>query len=202
MESMIVSGYISEWEISVKPMKNFFTRYVFVFDVDNTLLDWSDPRVLLKDLTYTGAILRQRKHLNQYRGRRLDIPYQRPTSKPKFKLPHWLNKIFTELQSSKQCVAIFSDIPHYEMHPLFKKFGISIIINGQKINALKPLPDGLWQISSAIGVNPQQIIMIGDQRKTDGLSAFNAGAQFFNIESIRNQGWERFLQTLSMELHN
>jgi len=183
-------------------MKEFLRRRIFVFDIDNTLLEWSNPFIFFRDVQYTKTILKQRPTLNYHRGFRTPFSYKRSSSSPKFILATWLQKFLGHLQSTGQPVAIFSDIPHHELHSLLESYGISVIINEQGIQALKPLPDGLWNIASMLGGSNGQIIMIGDQRTTDGLSAFRAGAHFYHIDTIQQQGWEAFLKTLPFELPN
>jgi len=183
-------------------MQHFFNRNIFVFDVDNTLLEWSNPTVFLKNYKTATTILRQKSILDHNRGNRLPINFKKPTKLPNYKIPSWLLPFFEHLKAKKQFVAIFSDIPHTELEDMLRPFGVSVIIDGQYIQALKPLPDGLWQLASIIGCNPNQIIMIGDQRSTDGLSAFNVGAHFYPISTLKSLGLDGFLETLPKLLPN
>ena len=177
-------------------MKQFLSSPVFVFDVDYTLLDWSNPSVFLKDVPFTLKLAQQKPKLDRFRGFRsnIDMPY--PSGPSTYSIPRWLSPLFSHLTKAKQSIAVFSDLPHYEMHPLFLKYGITTIVSAKDIQALKPLPDGLWQICSLLHCSPNQVIMIGDQRQTDGLAAFRAGACYYPIQAIQHFGWERFLHSV------
>ena len=177
-------------------MKQFLSSPVFVFDVDYTLLDWSAPSVFLRDVPFTLKLAKQKTQLDRLRGfrRAIDIPY--PEGPSTFSIPRWLSPLFSHLVKSQHPIAIFSDLPHYEMHPLFLQYGITTIVSAKDIQALKPLPDGLWQICSMLHCGCNHLIMIGDQRQTDGLAAFSAGACYYPIQAIQHFGWERFLTSL------
>ena len=177
-------------------MKKFLSSPVFVFDIDNTLLDWSNPLVFLRSVPFTLTLAKQKPQLDRLRGFRcsIDLPY--PDGPSTFTIPTWLSPLFSHLVATHQRIAIFSDLPHYEMHPLFLEYGITTIISAKDIQALKPLPDGLWQICSALQCGCNQLVVIGDQRETDGLAAFRAGACYYPIQAIQYFGWERFLHSI------
>ena len=177
-------------------MKKNLSSPVFVFDIDNTLLDWSNPLVFLRSIPFTFKLAKQKPQLDRLRGfrKRIEMPY--PVATPTFTIPRWLSPLLSHLITNNHRMAIFSDLPHYEMHPLFLEYGITTLISAKDIQALKPLPDGLWQIISVMNCSCAQVVLIGDQRQTDGLAAFRAGACYYPIQAIQHFGWERFLHSV------
>ena len=177
-------------------MSQFFKKKIYVFDVDNTLIDWSNLKTLLHNLSYTLQLIKTQKILDKQRGLRDCSPLQLPISSP-FPINPELLEFLKHLRGNKENIVIFSDLPHPELFALFQKFQIQLIVDGQAIRATKPLPDGLWQIASQYGVPMSEIILIGDQDKTDFHSAIKAGAQYCDVQDLKQIGWREFYHRLT-----
>ena len=177
-------------------MQQLFKKKIYVFDVDNTLIDWNDLKTMFSDISYSLQISKVQKQLNQKRGIRNQPALRLPLRSLPPLHPELL-ALFTFLRQKNEPIVIFSDLPHPELETIFTAFHVQVIINGQDIAATKPLPDGLWQIASQYGVSPTEIILIGDQDKTDFRSAINAGTQYFNVETLKQIGWREFYDRLT-----
>ena len=177
-------------------MEELLRNKIYIFDVDNTLINWSSPKTLLHDLSYSFGMKRAQQQLNQQRGLRDRPPIHLPLCAP-FSINPDMLKFWTHLRENKHPIVIFSDFPHLELHPIFSCYQIQLIINGQDIGANKALPDGLWQIASLYGVSNSDLIFIGDQDKTDFHSAISAGAQYCDIKELKQLGWREFYQRVT-----
>ena len=177
-------------------MSQFFQKKIYVFDVDNTLVDWSNPKTLFHDISYSLQLKKTQKILNKHRGLRGCYPLKLPAISPLPIHPELL-QLLKHLREQKENIVIFSDLPHPELFSIFEQFQIQLIINGQDIRATKPLPDGLWQIASQYGVPASEIILIGDQDNTDFRSAIKAGAQYYDVRDLKRIGWREFYHRLT-----
>lgn len=177
-------------------MQQLFKKKIYVFDVDNTLVDWNNLKTLFHDISYSFEITKIQKSLNQRRGLRNNPPLQLPLCSPLPIHPELL-QFLKHLRDNKEIIVIFSDLPHPELHDVFEKFQIQLIIDGQDIASTKPLPDGLWQIASQYSVPASEIIFIGDQDKTDFHSAIRAGVQYFSVDHLKQIGWREFYHRLT-----
>ena len=177
-------------------MQQLFRKKIYIFDVDNTLINWSSTKTRFHDLSYSFEMKKAQQQLNQQRGLRNRPPIQLPLCAP-FSIHPEILDFWTHLRKHKHPIVIFSDLSHFELHAIFSTSQIQLIINGQDIGANKPLSDGLWQCASLYGVPTSDLIFIGDQDRTDFRSAISAGAQYCDIEELKRLGWREFYQRVT-----
>ena len=176
-------------------MTVFFQNKIFIFDVDNTLLDWSNHTVFFHNLALSKQIIHFQKKLEHIRGQRRNFSYESiDSSAPP--IADNIHSFITEIQNQGHLIAVLSDLPHPELHPFFAQYHINVIVNGQDIKANKPLPDGLWQIQSTFSGRADQMILIGDQEYTDHRAAFNHGSRFIHVKDIKAHRWKEILAQL------
>jgi beta-phosphoglucomutase-like phosphatase (HAD superfamily) len=53
--------------------------------------------------------------------------------------------------------------------------------------AQKPAVRPFLRIAEALGIAPEETLVVGDREETDGLGAFNAGMRFFCLETGRKR---------------
>ena len=83
-------------------------------------------------------------------------------------------------------VAVYSDYPFLRerMEALGVCPGEGILLYGpESFGAQKPAVRPFRQIAGDLGVAPEEVLVIGDRKETDGLGAFNAGMRFFCLET-------------------
>ena len=93
-------------------------------------------------------------------------------------------------QSSNLKTAVYSDYPFLEERMKALKFDISQKIHlygPDSFGAQKPAPRPFLQIAKNLGLQPEEILVIGDREDTDGLGAYNAGMRFFCLETGRRR---------------
>ncbi|MCL2127170.1 MAG: HAD family hydrolase [Treponema sp.] len=87
-------------------------------------------------------------------------------------------------------VAIYSDYPFLKerLEALGLYPGSSVLLFGPDFfGAQKPAARPFLCIAKDFGVEPEEVLVIGDREETDGLGAFKAGMKFFCLETGRKR---------------
>ena len=83
-------------------------------------------------------------------------------------------------------IAVYSDYPFLRerLEALGVYPGPGILLYGpETFGAQKPAVRPFKHIAGDLGVAPEEVLVIGDRKETDGLGAFNAGMRFFCLET-------------------
>ena len=107
------------------------------------------------------------------------------TFSPQDLLPGLL-ELFAWIDDNEIPRSVVSDHPtDKKLHGLGQTEGWQCTIDCSDLGALKPLPDGLEKAARLMGVNPNEVLMIGDRDDTDGQMALHVGAPCL----IRGTDW-------------
>jgi FMN phosphatase YigB (HAD superfamily) len=93
---------------------------------------------------------------------------------------------YIESPSSTLRVAVYSDYPMLKkrMEALGLNTTDKIHLYGpESFGAQKPAARPFLQIAKNMGLQPEEILVIGDREDTDGIGAFKAGMRFFCLET-------------------
>jgi len=103
-----------------------------------------------------------------------------------------LQELLVRLGSSSSPLkaAVYSDYPL--LRERMEAIGLSIpesirLYGPESFGAQKPAPRPFLQIAKSLGLQPEEILVIGDREDTDGLGALNAGMRFFCLETGRKR---------------
>ncbi|MCR5603915.1 MAG: HAD family hydrolase [Lachnospiraceae bacterium] len=109
-----------------------------------------------------------------------------------------LIELIKERKAAGQKIFIFSDYP---IEDKLKAIGLTAdgmyAATDERLSELKPSPKGLHLIMEDHGLNPSDILMIGDRMSRDGQSAINAGCDHVILpgsKSLRNKIYARNLK--------
>jgi len=143
----------------------------------------------------------------QYRWlqRRFDMPLEELESiiqKWMFDLPsEHLGKLgfssvhsfFYQLKQKGIPYGIHSDLPlGNKLEALKIQVDFQTDATDSDINALKPHPAGVMRFAKKLGIETEEVLVLGDKKELDGWMAKEAHAQFFHIQtSIANQQYEK-----------
>ena len=103
-----------------------------------------------------------------------------------------LVEFFNNLENPKNTlkVAVYSDYPYLKerMEAIGLPSSDKIkLYDPESFGAQKPAQRPFLQIAKNFGLQPEEILVIGDREDTDGLGAFNAGMHFFCLETGRRR---------------
>jgi FMN phosphatase YigB (HAD superfamily) len=85
-------------------------------------------------------------------------------------------------------VAVYSDYPLLKerLEALGLSPGPGILLYGpESFGAQKPAARPFLRIAGDLGAAPEEVLVIGDRKETDGLGALNAGMRFFFLDPCR-----------------
>jgi len=113
-----------------------------------------------------------------------------------------LDTFFCELRKNKVLIAIYSDYDAVlKMQHMDLRADLLVSSTDEDINAMKPMPNGLNYILSALEIkNKTNCIFIGDRQELDGKCAELAGVPFLLIN--KQQAKNNFYKSLSKTLLN
>ena len=174
-----------------------------LLDFDNTMAK-INYLSLLKKIHWTSSLTTFHQTCDYYRGfrvPRLTEKIESHLSATKTKNITQIDKCITDLYKSsnvdqniqkvinfwdekKWPKGIVSDHPAMAKLSLFNIAGWSTVISCRSYNAFKPLPDGLWAASAALGLPPSKIIFIGDRHDTDAQAAAAFGCHFIQVQDL------------------
>lgn len=167
-------------------MNQHFQKKLVIFDVDNTILNWSDPVTIWTFRKYLSSRSTLSNKASTQRGLR---NYTAKTTKKqrsiRFRV-RWFEKCVSYIQQNQGYVAIMSDLPQEYLHSYFNTIGVFSIVDGLDIGCVKPLPDGGYQIMAQFGTPPSQTFLIGDNSRTDGRAVFAWGGHFIPFAQIQH----------------
>ena len=100
-----------------------------------------------------------------------------------------VEEVFSFLNERNIPSAIYSDYPLVKER--FEALGLSSDIcenywSAPDMGAFKPAIRPMHEIASAMGVEADELLVVGDRVDTDGKSAFSCGAQFIHILKKKN----------------
>lgn len=100
-----------------------------------------------------------------------------------------VEEVFSFLNEKNIPSAIYSDYPLVKER--FEALGLSSDIcenywSAPDMGAFKPAIRPMHEIASAMGVEANELLVVGDRVDTDGKSAFSCGAQFVHILKKKN----------------
>jgi len=103
-----------------------------------------------------------------------------------------LGDLLSRLESPGSALktAVYSDYPvlRERMQALGLDVSHNIKLYGpESFGAQKPAARPFLQIAKDFGLQPEEILVIGDREDTDGLGAFNSGMRFFCLETGRRR---------------
>ena len=143
----------------------------------------------------------------QYRWlqRRFDMPLEELESiiqKWMFDLPaEHLSKLafssvhlfLNQLKQKGIPYGIHSDLPlGQKLEVLNVQADIQTDATDSDIDALKPHPGGVMRFAQKLGIETEEVLVLGDKKELDGWMAKEAHAQFFHIQTrIANQQYEK-----------
>ena len=127
-----------------------------------------------------------------------------------FSLRPQVQQIFTHLQKKGIKVAVFSDYCMVEerLEALGFDFGGSgipnVMTSAEERGALKPAPRPFGEIASELGVEPSQVLVVGDDEKSDGAGAKLSWMDFLQIRTKKQDhslmSWETFSSLILNDL--
>jgi len=89
-----------------------------------------------------------------------------------------VDRVFAELRRRKIAIGIFSDYPATDkLRVLGLDANVTVCAGDASVKILKPHPRGLYAVMAAVGVGPDQTLMVGDRIERDGEVARRAGTQ-------------------------
>ena len=175
------------------------------FDVDGTLYDTRRQRlrILPQTLRYPLVLSKFKETVEEMRGekvkdfrtelaRRLGAKVGVTDMKARQVLNHvvfgaWPASFsertpFAGVQATLASVALpRAVVSDYDADEKLRRMGLdhgwTTVVSCERLGALKPLPDGLIAAAEAMGVEPSQILHIGDRADTDEAMAKAAGAR-------------------------
>ena len=105
-----------------------------------------------------------------------------------YRLRPGVQDMFRRFETDSLRVAVYSDYPlvRERMEALGLYTGLRIPLYGpESFGAQKPAVRPFLRIAGALGVTPEEILVIGDCEETDGLGAAGTGMRFFRLETGR-----------------
>lgn len=181
-----------------------------IFDLDGTLYDSSGlhRRVALKELSRLSLfrLLRERRARKSLAGRNFgnEAAFKKAFFKrvpPRWYLEEYLPDMATILrehyqgreglaallQSLKEAgvkTAVFSDYGF--VREKLDALGIDSdlfdgLFDAASLGGLKPCAESFTKVAKALGVRPQDVLMVGDRPDTDGKGAADSGMQFIRL---------------------
>ena len=111
--------------------------------------------------------------------------------KKHYKCRPGVQELFRNFENSNNIrIAVYSDYPllRERLVALDVYTNSRILLYGLDcFGAQKPCERPFLQIARDLGVKPEEVLVIGDRKETDGFGAFNAGMRFFYLETGRKR---------------
>ena len=176
-----------------------------IFDMDGTLVDSMDfvfitLNLVFKDLGLKGV---NKERMNEIAGKRLSeiLPYYAPQlssevlknaelkfwsfySAQRFHLIQGVEGTLKWLKKHGVNMGILTSTPREQVKNLLKKLGIDtyfkVIVANEDVACQKPNPDGVIKAADALGIKPQECIVVGDSIN-DIKAGKNAGAKTIGV---------------------
>lgn len=99
-------------------------------------------------------------------------------------------KVFKQFRDNGAKVCVFSDYSMVEdrMRAIgLNPESVDFTIDAEEYGALKPAVSPFLKVAEKMQIDPANILMIGDRLSTDGLGAVNAGMNFLQIDTHRDE---------------
>ena len=109
--------------------------------------------------------------------------YENPLSALKKSKDEEIGRLMEALRAKGIQVLVFSDYPAEEKLAALELQADGIYsASDERLMELKPSPKGLLLIMQDFGLEPEELLMIGDRYSRDGMAAVNAGVDYLILE--------------------